>query len=86
MNAFNIVNLAAACVLTSVEYARELGIPEDKWIYPRAGAGYCDADHCMYACVFDDIDMLMIQSGTVRTFTQVRPSPSPLTTVLLHQD
>ncbi|ODM14601.1 hypothetical protein SI65_09946 [Aspergillus cristatus] len=45
MNAFNIVNLAAACVLTSVEYARELGIPENKWIYPRAGAGYRDADH-----------------------------------------
>lgn len=48
MNAFNTVNLAAACVLTSVEYARELGIPENKWIYPRAGAGYRDADHCTH--------------------------------------
>ncbi|PBP17674.1 acetyl-CoA acetyltransferase [Diplocarpon rosae] len=34
MNAFNNVNLAGACILTSTEYATELGIPEDKWIYP----------------------------------------------------
>lgn len=40
------VNLAAACILTSTEYARELGIPEEKWIYPLSGAGYRDSDHC----------------------------------------
>ena len=49
MNAFNIVNLAAACVVTSTEYARELGIPESKWIYPRSGAGYRDSDQCKSA-------------------------------------
>ncbi|KAK0276805.1 hypothetical protein LTR35_010199 [Friedmanniomyces endolithicus] len=38
MNAFNTVNLAAACILTSVEHARELGIPEDRWIYALGGA------------------------------------------------
>lgn len=48
MNAFNAVNLAAACVLTSTDYARELGIPEDKWIYPRSGAGYRDTDRCRF--------------------------------------
>ncbi|KAJ1544356.1 hypothetical protein HK405_008710 [Cladochytrium tenue] len=42
MNAFNTVNLAAACVLTSVEHARELGIPEDKWVYVLGGAGTSD--------------------------------------------
>ena len=46
MNAFNSVNLAAACILTSVEYAQALGIPEEKWIYPLGGAGTQDADHC----------------------------------------
>lgn len=44
MNAFNMVNLAAACVLTSTEYARELGIPEDRWIYALGGAGTRDCD------------------------------------------
>ncbi|KAK2614668.1 hypothetical protein N8I77_001474 [Diaporthe amygdali] len=39
MNAFNTVNLAAAVVLTSTENARELGVPEDKWVYPLGGAG-----------------------------------------------
>ncbi|KAN0096639.1 hypothetical protein V8E51_015444 [Hyaloscypha variabilis] len=39
LNAFNNVNLAGACILTSTEYARELGIPEDRWIYPLGGAG-----------------------------------------------
>lgn len=46
MNAFNTVNLAAACILTSTEHARKLGIPESKWIYPTGGAGDKDADRC----------------------------------------
>ncbi|SMY28528.1 unnamed protein product [Zymoseptoria tritici ST99CH_1A5] len=39
MNAFNTVNLSAACILTSTEHAAELGIPRNKWIYPLGGAG-----------------------------------------------
>ncbi|KUI63541.1 hypothetical protein VM1G_10193 [Cytospora mali] len=39
MNAFNTVNLAAAVILTSAQYARELGVPDGKWVYPLAGAG-----------------------------------------------
>jgi acetyl-CoA acetyltransferase len=39
MNAFNTVNLAAAVVLTSTDVARELGVPEERWIYPLGGAG-----------------------------------------------
>ena len=49
MNAFNNVNLAASCILTSVTYARQLGIPESKWIYPLGGAGTQDADNCKYS-------------------------------------
>ncbi|KAJ5604363.1 Thiolase [Penicillium lagena] len=45
MNAFNTVNLAAACVLTTTEYAQQLQIPKDKWIYPLSGAGYKDSDY-----------------------------------------
>ena len=48
MNAFNNVNLAASCILTSTEYARHLGIPESKWIYPLGGAGYQDSNNCEY--------------------------------------
>ncbi|KAJ4287378.1 hypothetical protein N0V90_012777 [Kalmusia sp. IMI 367209] len=43
MNAFNTVNLAAACILTSTSYARSLGVPESKWVYPLSGAGTSDA-------------------------------------------
>ncbi|KAG5952884.1 hypothetical protein E4U53_007644 [Claviceps sorghi] len=39
MNAFNGVNLAAACILTSAENALALGIPKEKWIYVLGGAG-----------------------------------------------
>lgn len=46
MNAFNTVNIAGACILTSTEYAKELGIPEIKWVYPLGGAGTKDADDC----------------------------------------
>ncbi|KAF3927405.1 hypothetical protein ABW21_db0205841 [Orbilia brochopaga] len=44
MNAFNTVNLAAAVILTSIEYARTLGVPESKWIYPLGGAGTQDSE------------------------------------------
>ncbi|KAK3116416.1 hypothetical protein LTR53_003209 [Teratosphaeriaceae sp. CCFEE 6253] len=44
MNAFNTVNLAAACILTSVEHAKELGIPEERWIYALGGAGTSDSN------------------------------------------
>ena len=47
MNAFNSVNLAAACILTTVDYAQELGIPQDRWIYPLGGAGTGDSDDCL---------------------------------------
>ncbi|KAL4916927.1 hypothetical protein BDW62DRAFT_218395 [Aspergillus aurantiobrunneus] len=43
MNAFNTVNLAAACIVTTTTFARELGIPESKWIYPLGGAGTSDS-------------------------------------------
>ncbi|RMZ77389.1 hypothetical protein DV738_g4349, partial [Chaetothyriales sp. CBS 135597] len=43
MNAFNTVNLAGAVLLTSTEFARELGVPESKWIYALGGAGTEDS-------------------------------------------
>ncbi|KIW15973.1 hypothetical protein PV08_06023 [Exophiala spinifera] len=43
MNAFNTVNLAGACILTSTTYAEELGIPKTKWIYALGGAGTQDS-------------------------------------------
>jgi hypothetical protein len=46
MNAFNTINLAGACVLTSTAFAEELGIPKDKWIYPLGGAGTADSSKC----------------------------------------
>ena len=46
MNAFNTINLAGACILTSTENARELGIPSDRWIYPLGGAGTSDSNDC----------------------------------------
>ena len=46
MNAFNTINLAGACLLTSTEYAKELGIPESKWVYPLGAAGTRDSYEC----------------------------------------
>ena len=48
MNAFNNVNMAASCLITSSTYAKELGIPESQWVYPLGGAGTQDADDCQY--------------------------------------
>jgi len=46
VNAFNTVNLAAACVLTSVEQAEKLRIPREKWVYVLGGAGTEDRHNC----------------------------------------
>ncbi|KAI6952326.1 hypothetical protein KC321_g17630, partial [Hortaea werneckii] len=43
MNAFNNVNLAAACIVTSAGFARDLGVAEEKWVYPLGGAGTRDS-------------------------------------------
>jgi hypothetical protein len=48
MNAFNAVNIAGACIVTSVEFASQLQIPEDRWIYPLGGAGTRDAFGCKF--------------------------------------
>lgn len=37
MNSNNSVDMGAALILTSVGKARELGISEDRWVYPHAG-------------------------------------------------
>lgn len=46
MNAFNVVDLAGACVVTSVEYAEKLGVSRERWIYPLGGAGTRDSYDC----------------------------------------
>ena len=38
MNANNSVDQGAALILTSVDTARRLGIPETRWVYPHAGS------------------------------------------------
>ncbi|KAI7359743.1 hypothetical protein KC336_g22019, partial [Hortaea werneckii] len=43
MNAFNNVNLAAACIVTSAGFARDLGVAEAKWVFPLGGAGTRDS-------------------------------------------
>ncbi|GAB1733811.1 hypothetical protein NU195Hw_g4407t1 [Hortaea werneckii] len=43
MNAFNNVNLAAACIVTSAGFARDLGVAEEKWVFPLGGAGTRDS-------------------------------------------
>ena len=49
MNAFNTVNLSSACILTTTEFAKQLQIPERKWIYPLGGAGFQERDRCKFA-------------------------------------
>lgn len=48
MNAFNGVNLSAACVLTSTDVAEKLGISKDKWVYVLGGAGTHEQEDCKF--------------------------------------
>ena len=60
MNAFNTINLAGAVILTSTEYAREIGIPSDRWIYALGGAGTKDSDDCKSALSIPSLYYLII--------------------------
>lgn len=60
MNAFNTVNLAAACIVTSTEHAKKLGIPESRWIYPFSGAGDKDADRCKSASMCTQLKLTVV--------------------------
>jgi hypothetical protein len=73
MNAFNNINLAAACILTSVDFARELGVPEEKWIYPLGGAGTRDSDECESTAVAQLAQTDKVQSGNAQTSPQAHP-------------
>lgn len=44
MCAFNKVNIAGACIVTSSDYARQLGVDESRWIYVRSGAGIAESE------------------------------------------
>ncbi|KAK7709804.1 hypothetical protein SLS64_006045 [Diaporthe eres] len=88
MNAFNTVNLAAAVLLTSAENARELGVPEDKWVYPLGGAGRKERKHFWERPSFHHSDAISIAldeclslSGVTMTDIDVLDlySPKPLT-------
>jgi acetyl-CoA C-acetyltransferase len=44
MNALLSVDQAAAVLLADTETARELGVPEEQWVYPHGGAGANDPE------------------------------------------
>ena len=45
MNSNNDVDMAAALIMCSVERARELGVSEDRWVFPHAGADCHDTKY-----------------------------------------
>jgi len=44
MNSNNDVDMSAALIMCSVEKARELGVPEERWVFIHAGADAHDTD------------------------------------------
>lgn len=57
MNAFNVVNLSAACVLTSTDVAEKLGISKDKWVYVLGGAGTHEQEDCEFWKTYCRVDL-----------------------------
>jgi hypothetical protein len=70
MNAFNNINLAGTCVLTSTEYAKEIGIPDSKWIYPLGGAGTSDSSNCEYLITIQAFTLMIFSLGTAELLFQ----------------
>lgn len=53
MNALLSVDQAAAVLVTSVERARALGIPEERWVFPLGGAGATEPDDVLVRSTFE---------------------------------
>lgn len=81
MNAFNDVNLAAACIVTSTECAQRMGIKPEKWIYPLGGGRGKDSEDCTSSPKQSSLDFTnqatLLQFGTVPTSTLAVPLPLP---------
>lgn len=53
MCAFNQVNIASACFITSTSFAKQLGIPQSKWIYVKGGAGIAESEEFYLRSSYD---------------------------------
>ena len=53
MSALLSVDQAAAVIVASTDAARLLGVPEDRWVYPRGGAGAVDLDDVLARSGFE---------------------------------
>lgn len=54
MNSNNDVDMAAALIICSVERARSLGIPRDRWIFPHAGTDCHEHNYISHRHTFSD--------------------------------
>ncbi|EGX91593.1 acetyl-CoA acetyltransferase [Cordyceps militaris CM01] len=66
MNAFNGVNLSAACILTSTEHAEKLGIPKDKWVYILGGAVWERPGFASSPAITNSLDAALQVSGLTK--------------------
>jgi acetyl-CoA C-acetyltransferase len=53
MSALLSVDQAAAVIVASTDAARLLGVPEDRWVYPRGGAGAVELDDVLARSSFE---------------------------------
>lgn len=60
MNSNNDVDMAAALIMCSVERARSLGIPQDRWIFPHAGTDCHEHNFISHRHTFYDTPAIQI--------------------------
>lgn len=60
MNSNNDVDMAAALIICSVERARALGIPQDKWIFPHSGTDCHEHNYISHRDTFADTPAVRI--------------------------
>lgn len=60
MNSNNDVDMAAALIICSVDRARSLGIPKDRWIFPHAGTDCHEHNFISHRHTFSDTPAIRI--------------------------
>ncbi|MBE7637496.1 acetyl-CoA acetyltransferase [Sneathiella sp. P13V-1] len=73
MNAMNQVNQAAALILTSVEHAKDLGIPEEKWVYLHGCADVNEKWHVSHRVDYSRSPAIKVMGE--RAFSMAKKTP-----------
>ncbi|MEZ5249302.1 MAG: hypothetical protein R2713_08850 [Ilumatobacteraceae bacterium] len=80
MNSNNDVDMGAALLMTSVEAARRLGVPEDRWVFPHSGTDCHEHQFISHRWSFHETPAIEL-GGRLRSSSPGSPSTTSTSSI-----